>query len=205
MRGLNPDPYLRDARGFIDTMMKDKPGYSRTLPPSRDVFGEPIARAIAITTATGKTDIVSEENNRIMLETGAGLHKPDPKFEGVDLRDITLASGQNAYDRYQELSSELPGQPPLKAVLGRLIKSKTYQNMPDGDPNVTGTKINTLTRMAVKYRKAAKKMLVAQNHDLQKLVNARQKEARGAIIANQKKQLQGDPSARALLDALSAR
>ncbi|MGO4839423.1 hypothetical protein AB4144_44975, partial [Rhizobiaceae sp. 2RAB30] len=97
LRGLNPDPYLREAGTFIDTMMKNLPGYSETLPPTRDVFGEPIWRRIGLST-TSEADEVEAEHSRIILETGKGIGKPDPKFEGVDLRDITLSDGRQAYD-----------------------------------------------------------------------------------------------------------
>lgn len=201
MRGINPDPYLRDARSFIDTMLKNLPGYSQTLPPVRDAFGEPIWKSISIT-STDKADMVETENNRIILETGSGIHKPSPRWEGLDLRDITLKSGRTAYDRFQELSSHVPGEKPLKYHLEKLIKSKTYQHMPDGDAGVTGTRLNTLNRVVSDYRKAARNALIRENPELKQFIKARQREARGAILENRKADSQMTPSARALLDAL---
>ncbi|MCO5156865.1 MAG: hypothetical protein M9945_08940 [Aquamicrobium sp.] len=201
LRGLNPDPYLREARSFVDTTLKNLPGFSATLPPVRDVFGEPVARRIGITTDQ-KADLVEAEHSRILIETGRGIGKPEPDFEGVDLRDVTLESGQNAYDRYQELSGHIPGQKPLKDHLARLIKSDAYQDMPDGEAGVVGTRLNALGRIVTQHRQAARARLLRESPELQSLVKARQRKARGAIIQNRSQRAGGQPGARELLDAL---
>lgn len=201
LRGLNPDPYLREARSFVDTALKNLPGFSATLPPVRDVFGEPVTRRIGITTDQ-KADLVEAEHSRILIETGRGIGKPEPDFEGVDLRDVTLESGQNAYDRYQELSGHIPGQKPLKDHLARLIKSTAYQDMPDGEAGVTGTRLNALSRTVQEYRQAAKKYLLWENAEIRPLVQARQRAARGAILENRNQRTGSQPGARELLDAL---
>lgn len=202
LRGYaNPDPHLRDARGFIDTMLKNMPGYSETLPPTRDVFGEPIWRRIGITTDS-EADEVEAEHNRIILETGKGLGKPAPDLGGADLRDITLKSGQNAYDRLQELSGQLPSGPSLKQRLAEIIRADWYQELPDGDSGVKGTRLNVLSRQAGKYREAAKATLLAENPELQELVYQRQKDA---FLARQKTKAEREPGARELLEALSPR
>lgn len=141
---------------------------------------------------------------RILIETGRGIGKPEPDFEGVDLRDVTLESGRNAYDRYQELSGHIPGQKPLKDLLVRLIKSNAYQDMPDGESGVVGTRLNALARTATQYRQAARARLLRENPELQSLVKARQRTARGAIIENRRQRTGGQPGARELLDALKA-
>lgn len=201
LRGINPDPHLREARTFIDGVLKNVPGYSQTLPPSRDAFGEPVARTIGLST-TSEADIVEAENMRLLVETGTGVFKPDPKFEGVDLRDITLSNGQNAYDRYQELAGQLPGRKSLKKYLADIIHSKTYQDLPDGDRVVKGTRIHALGEMATKYRDAARKVLIRENSELRALVKARQRDARGAYIKNRQERQKGEPGARQLLEAL---
>lgn len=205
LRGINPDPYLREARTFVDMMLKDMPGYSSTLPPTRDAFGEPMARRIGLTTSSKPqaADIVEAENSRLMLETGKGVHKPDPSYEGVDLRDITLKSGRNAYDRYQELSGQLPGQKSIKDYLASLIQSESYQDMPDGSADVQGTRLHALGMLTTPYRKAAIASLVQENPELSEFVKARQRAARGAYLENRQKRQQGDPGAKELLEALT--
>jgi hypothetical protein len=202
-RGINPDPHLREARSFIDQVLKNVPGYSETLPPVRDAFGEPVARRIGLST-TIASDIVEAENVRMMLETGKkGVGKPDPKFEGVDLRDITLKSGRNAYDRYQELSGQLPKRKSLKEYLAKAIQSEPYQDMADGDSGVKGTRQYVLGQTVEQYRGMAKKVLIQENPELQALIKARQKAARGAYIENRQRRQQGEPGGRELLKALT--
>lgn len=201
LRGVNPDPYLREARSFIDMTLKNLPGYSQTLPPTRDAFGEPVARRIGLST-TQSSDVVEAENVRMMLETGRGVGKPDPKFEGVDLRDITLESGQNAYDRLQELGGDLPHRKPLKDYLAKLIQSRFYQNMPDGDSDVKGTRLHAIGKLVGQYRMEAQRKLVTENPELRAFIKARQKEARGAILKNREAETKREPGAQELLKAL---
>lgn len=186
LRGTNPDPYLREARSVLDMALKDVPGYSETLPARRDAFGEPLFRRVGLLTHED-ADVVEVEHNRMILETGkAGIGSPSPEFEGLDLRDITLTEGPNAgrnsYEVLQELSAQIPGQPSLKQALRRTIESAVYQDMPDGDPDVKGTRLATLGTLAESYRRAAKQYLVIQNAELRKLIGARQREASAARL-----------------------
>ncbi|MRX33846.1 hypothetical protein H5P29_27285 [Aminobacter sp. MDW-2] len=195
LRGTNPDPYLREARSVIDTALKDVPGYSQTLPARRDVFGEPLFRRVGLITRDVSWT-VEAEHNRMILETGkAGIGSPRPTFEGLDLRDITLTEGpnegRNAYEVLQELSAQIPGQPSLKYVLGGIIESEAYQDMPDGDPDVKGTRLWALGSQAERYRTAARKYLVIQNVELRKLIGARQREASAARL-EKRRQREGD-------------
>lgn len=201
LRGTNPDPYLREARTFVDQFKRGLPGLSKSLPKSHTVFGEPIERTVGVI-GNQKPDILEAEHNRIMLQTGKGIGKPDPKFEGVDLRDVTLEkNGQNAYERFQELSGQIPGRKSLRSILERLIKSNAYQDMPDGEAGVVGTRLNALSRTVQEYRQAARSHLIRENPDLQPLVKQRQRAARGAILENRNSRQTGG-GARALLDAL---
>lgn len=154
MRGLNPDPYLREARGFIDSIKKNLPAFSETLPPRRDVYGEPIWRRIGLST-TDESDFVEAEHNRIMIETGMGVRTPSPVKHGVDLRDVTLSNGRNAFDYYQELAFDPLDKPDspktLKGALSRLIKSKGYSNLVDGESTVKGTKLAAISDVVRDY------------------------------------------------------
>lgn len=183
-------------------MLKNMPGYSQTLSPVRDAFGEPVWRRIGFITDQ-QSDEVEAEHNRIMVEAeGSGIGRPSPNFEGLDLRDITLKSGQNAYDRYQELSGHIPGQKPLKSYLASLIRSQGYQDMPDGASDVVGTRLNALSAATTRYRQAARAFLLRENAELRPLVRARQREARGIIAQNRLQRPKGKPGGRELLDAL---
>ena len=111
---------------------------------------------------------------------------------------IALSNGQNAYDRLQELSGQLPKGPSLKSLLEKTIRADWYQKLPDGDTDVKGTRINVLSRQVSAYRKAAKAYLLKENPELREVVFKRQRDA----FAAQKRKESSQPSARALLDAL---
>lgn len=200
IRGLNPDPYMREARSFVDSTLKNLPGYSETLPPVRDAFGEPVWRRIGLTT-TADEDEVEAEHNRIILETGRGIGKPDPKLADVDLRDITLSTGRNAYDRLQELTARPAQGPTLKEALAKLIRSETYQRLPDGDAGVTGTRLNAMGRVVGAYREAARKALLRESPELRQAVGQRQRQAAAAFLENRRAKSK-EPGARELLESL---
>jgi hypothetical protein len=149
-----------------------------------------------------EADLLEAEHNRIMLQTGKSIGRPDPEFEGVDLRDIRLKDGRRAYEALQELSGHLPGQKPLKHYLAREIAKTSYQDLPDGEPGVKGTRINRLAAITGKYRDAARSQLVRRYPELRQYIRQRQKEARGAFIKSRQERAGGQPGAKELLKAL---
>ncbi len=184
LRGyVNQDPYLREARGFVDNIKKNLPGFSETLPPKRDVFGEPVWRTLGLT-STGGADIVTDEHNRIILETGFGLQRPASNKMGVDLRDVTLGNGRNAYDVYQEYSAEPPSGPKLKEALKTLIEHPDYALLADGDAATDGTKLSAISDVVSKYRTAAYKRMLQEFPELRKQVLQRKVVAAGAYLDN---------------------
>lgn len=202
MRGHNPDPYLREARGFIDNAMRGVPGFSPTLPISMDIYGDPIERRVGVVSSQPH-DIVDAEMNRIMYQTGKGVMKPSYSLDRVDLRDLTITqgpqAGKNAYQRLQELSGHLPGQPSLKELLAKEIESPLYQDLIDGDADVKGTRLNRLASLVEKYRTVARKAFLRENPEFQTLVKGRQREARGALLEKRAEK----PAGQRLLEALA--
>lgn len=186
LRGYaNSDPYLREARGIVDRALKDIPGFSDNLPPRRDVFGEPLLRRIGLTT-NYDPDVVEAEHNRMILETGEGISVPGPTHNGVDLRDVTLSDGQNAYDIYQQFASNpFPGAGlTLKVALRRLIESDAYQMLPDGEAGVRGTRLNAFAGVIQDYRKAGYQKLLKEYPEVGRLTRRKQAEAAGQLKEN---------------------
>lgn len=186
LRGYaNSDPYLREARGIVDRALKDIPGFSDNLPPRRDVFGEPLLRRIGLTT-NYDPDVVEAEYNRMILETGEGVSVPGPNHNDVDLRDVTLSDGQNAYDVYQQFAANpFPGAGlSLKDALRRLITSDLYQLMPDGDAGVRGTRLNAFAGVIQDYRAAAYKRLLHDYPEVGRLTRRKQAQAASQLKEN---------------------
>lgn len=183
LREVNPDPYMRDARGIVDSVMANLPGFSNKLPPRRDPFGDPVNRAINVVFADKPNDIVDAEQQRTLTNFGIGVTSPSPRVAGgVDLRTITLPSGQTAFDRYQELASKPTGADvPLKQKLAKLIQSDDYRKLVDGDGAVKGTKLYALNAVVRKYREAALKQLQQENPEVARQMGARQQAVREAV------------------------
>lgn len=192
---VNPDPYLREARGIVDNAMRDMPGYSESLPPQRDVYGEPVWRRRGLTTSQ-ESDLVEEEHQRIMEETGKGIGRVSPNRDGVDLRDITLENGRNAYDLLQEYSGD-----GLKETLAKVIQSDNYQLLVDGDAESKGTKLSVLADVVSKYRTRAFKRLKAESPLLRAHLRKRQMDVRAELLSKRSESRgQKEPGARELID-----
>ncbi|MEW4457780.1 hypothetical protein AB1K42_06760 [Roseibium algicola] len=177
---VRQDQHLREARSFLDHMMKDMPGYSAKLPPQRDSFGDPMWRKRGLSTNSVE-DIVEQEHARIIMETGYGVRPPSPSGRGLDLRDVTLTDGRNAFDVYQEYAGHPPGQRSLKDALANLIKSRDYETLIDDDPKLKGTKLGAISMVVAKYREAAWWRLVRQYPELRKEVMKKQIDVKEAV------------------------
>lgn len=162
LRMVNLDPHLRDARTVVDQVMATIPGLSSTLPPKRDIWGDPLTVNKGLW-VTDKNNIVDQEVQRMADEAGVSFGSaPAPTVQGVDLRDITMRDGRNAYDAYQEIAAS-PGKGvnTLKQVAARIIQTKGYRNAPDGEKTTRGTKAWMLAGPIAKFREAAGRRMLA--------------------------------------------
>ena len=160
LRFANPDIHLRDTRGVVDKIMATVPGLSEKLPPRRDVFGDPLTVHKGLW-VDGEATAVDAEVRRMVDEGGVMFGPPSPVRGEVDLRDVTMVDGRNAFDRYQELAGKPGRGPSLKETVARIMKSEAYKKAPDGDEGDRGTKLSMLTGTISKYREAAFKQLKA--------------------------------------------
>lgn len=161
LRFANPDEHLRDARTVTDRMLATIPGLSEKLPPRRDVWGDPITvnKGLWVTT---DADLVDAEMRRMILEGGMSFGPPSPAFNGVDLRDVTMVDGKNAYDVYQQLAAKPSAKGySLKETVAKTMKTAAYQRAPDGEVDVRGTKLWMIGGTISAYRTAASKRIRA--------------------------------------------
>ncbi len=157
MRQVNPDNTLHEARGVVDKVMATVPGWSTEVPVKHDAWGDPVtAYSRNIFSSDDEGGIVDREMQRMGLETGATITPVAPRPQGdVDLRDLTMKDGRNAYAVYSELAGHLPGTKPLKELAAQVIRSKDYRRLPDGDIETKGTKLYMLGKVVHQYRDAA--------------------------------------------------
>lgn len=155
LRMMNPDPNMRDARDFVDKVKATIPGFSETVPARYDWAGEVRGSNPGIF-ITGDRTAVDAEVRRMVEEGKVAMGPPSPNIDGVDLRELTLKDGRNAYEAYQQLSGKpTPRTTSLKDMVARQMKLPAYAKAPDGDAGTRGTKLWMLTGTIAKYRAAA--------------------------------------------------
>lgn len=125
------DPVMREVNSVMDAFKDKIPGLSDTLPPRRNLWGEPIYLQgglgpdliSPIYTSTMKLDQVSQELVRLELPIGM----PAKTIEGVPLTP-------DEYDAYVVLQGAKPiiGDLTLKNRLAELMQSDLYQRASDG-------------------------------------------------------------------------
>jgi|GEM_PF-1646787 len=178
-RQLSQDTYMRDARTVTDRMLQVIPGLSETLPPRFNWLGQPILNRQGLWTDDNGS-LVDMETVRLGLEGSSVMGPPSYKigFKGgeVDLRDITLTTGENAYTKLQELSGK-PGTnaKPLRDLIAKLMASDAYQRAPDGDMQTPLTRPWMLARQVSKYREAAAKRIRMDKNVREGLMKAQRK------------------------------
>lgn len=176
-RQLSSDPYMRDARSVTDKLLRAVPGLGEGLPPRYDWLGQPVVNRQGLWTDDNGTVVDREVQRLSLIHGGSALNPPAPSFGNkVDLRDITLTTGENAYVEYQRLAGRpSPKVKPLRSIVANTIRTAAYQNAPDGDSDTKGTKLWLLRQVVNKYRDAAGKLIRAD------------KNVRDALMASQRK------------------
>lgn len=159
MRQLNADPHMRDARTLTDKLMATIPGMSESLPVRLDAWGDPVLTRKGLWSSE-EDRLVDRELQRLILEGGgSAINRPQPVHNGVDLREVTMSDGKNAYAEYQRLAGHPPVGPSVKDLVAKRMQSKAYQLAPDGPSHVKGTKLWLLHPIISGYRERALKML----------------------------------------------
>jgi hypothetical protein len=179
MPTVNPDPHMREVRTVADSLIARIPGWSSTLPPARDIYGDPVMVPSGLVSHQQHPAgilAVNRELDEMRAATGWYLSPPAARGEntgGVDLRDFKLADGRTAYDRYQELAGHPKGAPPLSAALSDLVQRPDFQRLPHGSPTVHGTRESAFMDVVKTYREAGWKLVRRESPELLQAVNQR--------------------------------
>jgi hypothetical protein len=113
----------------------------------------------------------------------------------VDLRDVTLEDGENAYAKMMKYSAHVnPKGPSLREQLLKVIGSPSYDKAVDGEAAVRGTKMNMLAGVVSKNREAAYKKVLSESPLLRAEINKRQLETGKAIRDKMRNPPQEQPS-----------
>lgn len=175
-RQTSTDPFMRDARSIADKMVQVIPGMSQTLAPKFDWLGQPVVNRQGLWTDDNGTIVDREVQRLSLLPEGSVIAAPSPSWNKVDLRDIQLVNGENAYVEYQKLAGKpAPNAKSLREQVATRIRSEAYQRAPDGDVGTKGTKLWLLNQIVNKYREAAGKRIRADKNVRDALMKAQRK------------------------------
>jgi hypothetical protein len=184
MRTINPDKEMKELRSVTDGILANVPGFSDTVEPKRNVFGEPMEIGNPFVGSV-TSDAIKEE----LYQLGEGVGLPPKRFEGtkINLENYESPKGQTAYDRLQELTGSIKvGGKTMKERMEETIASEGYQRLPMLNEAATQNLVSTdsarkdiLDRIIRGYRNAAKMKLRKEYPELDKdLLTALENEAR---------------------------
>lgn len=125
------DPVMREVNSIIEAYQSKVPGFSKDLPPTRNLWGEPVLLEgglgldliTPLYTSEVKDDPVAEE----LIKQQIPIAWPTKNIEGVPLTP-------QEYDAYQRLAGgiKILNDMTLKERLAYLMKSELYQHASDG-------------------------------------------------------------------------
>jgi hypothetical protein len=124
--------------------------------------------------------LVDREIVRIGLAGGSVMYPPSPAMESfggkVDLRTITLSTGENAYQKLQELRGQpAPSAPSLRETIAKLMRSEAYHRAPDGDRETKGTRSWLIANMVSRYQTIASRLIKADPNVRDALLRAQRR------------------------------
>ena len=160
-------------REIMDRIMARIPGYGGTIDKRRNALGEAMDNpadlwnlALPVRVTKQSTDPVKNELAKLMV----GFSGPSPTLDGgIDLTSMRSKSGQSAFDRYQELTSQVQvGGKTLKERLAQIIGTSQYQAMPETSVDgIQTTRVGMLRGEIGRYRRAALQRLQEEFPDIQ--------------------------------------
>lgn len=185
------DPIMREARGFVESLMRRTPGLSEGLAARRMPWGErmTLPSALASTRITAEDDPLLFEYGRQIEMGNRGTPEPLPRTKavpgqrGIDMATFRLNNGRLLYDAYGDLIQRPdPNAPSLRDALTQLIKSPGYKNqLIDGPGTLRGTRLHAMRQIIQRYRTSAWRQILERHPEVyQRAFQARQSVAERA-------------------------
>lgn len=170
------DEELIEARTLLDAAMARLPWFGEapeSLDRVRNALGEPIERTSSPYLDFLNPYVVSSRRRDPVMEEMVGLRKGfgQPRrvvLGGIDLADFRNSRGQTAYDRFQEITSEIrvDGRT-LRRSLMDLIKDPRFSSLPSGEVDgVDSPRVRMIRSRIDSYRKEAFDRLLREYPDL---------------------------------------
>jgi hypothetical protein len=146
------DPLLAEAQALINKVKSHLPGYSKDLPPVRNVFGEPIIYGGGLGPDLISPVFLSHDRNDRTIEEMLRL-KVTPNMPGREIGGVKLTPAQ--YDEFVQMAGR-----PAKELLDRLVSQPGFSNLPEF------AKQKAMRRIINQTREVARETMLAKHPDL---------------------------------------
>lgn len=189
---LSGDETMRDINGFLERIRSRVPGWSDTVPPMRNLFGEvqrrPRGFALGLENLPGTMgdlmsmispivyrDVQDEAVSAELIELKHGFSPPSSSRFQVDLLDVKSGRGQSAWDRWLQLHGQVKvGGRTMQAELRRLIASRTYRQLsPISTSSATSPRVEVISNVITEYRDTAWEQMLKEFPILQRDLQSR--------------------------------
>jgi hypothetical protein len=198
------EPLYREINSVLDSIKSKIPGVANELPPRRDLFGEPVRRNRRGLLSAG--DVVAEDSPLTMFspfeysevnsdKVAAELRRLDHPFDspnpqrggGIDLREYTTDSGQQAYDRWLQLHGEVTiGGLTLRKYMEKTMATRQYQNLsPVSTDMYKSPRVRILRRIISRFRERAFDQMIKESSALREVYRVDQAR-RAALLSGQR-------------------
>lgn len=174
---------LKEARTIWDRIIKRTP-YSDELMPKRNALGEKITvdnppYGLGVVSPVYIRNISEDPLDLEISRLNKGFSVPKAKLmNAFDMRQSVNDNGQTAYDRYQQLTSEveLNGRT-LRKALNDLMRTPYYKNLEEGTSvdlgkGIQPPRVRAMQKLITRYRRFAKSKMLKEFPELQQEVDA---------------------------------
>lgn len=172
---LKVDPVATYLQNTIDKVKRGIPGMSDTLPPMRDLWGEPINRSSGLGWAWDfVSPVASRADNpdpvtQAIIDNRIQIGFPPRQIEGVQLT-------AEQYDRFSELAGK-----GAKEYLDQLVASPSFKQMSDGPE---GMKAEIIKNVINNFRDQARQEMLMRDPNLRDRAVFNQRENMRSLTGN---------------------
>lgn len=198
------DDTMRDIHTLSERIRSRIPGVSDTVPPMRNLFGEPMRRprgfALGLENLPGPLgdmlsmmspisyrDVSDEEIGAEFIRLKHGFSPPAATRMGIDLLAEVNPRGQSAWDRWLQLHGMVRvGGRTMKAELRRLIRSGTFQRMSDvSTTTATSPRVSAVGNVITEFRDEAWEQMLREFPSVRRQIEQRGR-SRRAFLAERR-------------------
>jgi hypothetical protein len=185
---MTGDTHMHEVRTVIDGIKAKLPGYSADVPVRRDWMGDEVTAPGKFYSEQKHGEPLAKALDEMYAVTGTYFQAPNPRQgDGkLDLRDLTLEDGKNAYERFTELSGRPPKGPTLREALTKVAEDPEWQALPHGPSGTDNTREYVMAKVVSEYRRNALEHLKAEDKSFREAMGAQAQKAFNAAATGKK-------------------